>query len=465
MFRSPILLALVLQGASAAAPAQHIDTAFGSAGLVRLGFQGWTGTSGGDGNADADRGVVACNGPQGSLVALGLASEGRRLVTAWLDNGGALDTRFSQDGKESFTLHAGGQRIEGAIGLCLPEGGMLLAYEVSSSAGAHEGNIHLRRINTSSGLPDPGFGNNGLSVLDLDTHAGSPIGGYETPLALNLDGEGGFLLSGAYEPTFPSASRDNSAAFVARFDGAGNFAAVSLLHSHDAELRQATAAIAGPDGSLWVAAARDPLGGGDNSPVTERPLLDVLRLDATTLLPLAPRLERFGSSLIPGRGIRLADGSFAISGRTVAGDGAIAVVDASRSQLLVLPSQANGARVVLQQVAQLADGDLLVAGDVAPPDVDFSAGVVYARVAGSTRSGLRLAPGFGSGGVLSLSLSGGPRCQGLLAPQQASRFTLWRGRPTLIGSIETNCPVRGLDSDLDYFVHRLLAPLLGDGFE
>lgn len=465
MFRFPMFLALALLGASAAAPAQHVDTAFGSAGLVRLGFQGWTGGGGGDGSADADRGVLACNGPLGSLVVLGLASEGRRLVTAWLDNSGALDTRFSDDGKESFTLHAGGQRIERAIGLCLPEGGMLLAYEVSTAAGAHEGSIHLRRVNNASGLPDPGFGTNGLSVLDLDSHADGPIGGYETPLALNLDDEGGFLLSGAYEPTFPSASRDNSAAFVARFDGAGNFAALSLLHSHDAELRQATAAIAGPDGSLWVAAARDPLGGGDNSPVTERPSLDVLRLDATTLLPLAPRLERFGSSLIPGRGIRLSDGSFAISGRTVAGDGAVAVIDASRSQLLVLPSQPNGARVALQQVAQLPDGDLLLAGDVTPPDVDYSAGVLYARVAGNARSGLSLMRGFGSAGVLSLSLSGGPRCQGLLAPQEASRFTFWRGRPTLVGSIETNCPVRSLDPDLDYFVHRLLAPLLGDGFE
>ena len=120
MHRMALLVVLVSMAANALAQ-RELDATFGDGGHVSLGFD----ATGGNAN---DWGLAACPHPSGSLVVTGLASGGRRVVTAWLTAGGELDTAFSGDGKESFPLPAS-HLVFARLGLCHPDGRIYLAYE------------------------------------------------------------------------------------------------------------------------------------------------------------------------------------------------------------------------------------------------------------------------------------------------------------------------------------------------
>lgn len=442
-FRPFAFIFLAATGAAFAQP----DPGFGQDGAVTLGFQ----PVGSGASASADIAYVACAGPSGSLMVSGRASGGRRIVTAWLDDRGVLDTRFSGDGKESITLHDGERVVAFAVGLCMADGDALLAFEMYDSA-TLEGDIQLLRIDAASGLGDPAFGVGGRRVLDLDQYAAAPIGGIETPLAINFGVDGELLLSGSFEPAAPYSPSANEFPFVARIGAAdGALRAVQLLVDAQRGYRRAVAAMPAEDGTVWLATV-ERSGDVPNG-------LSVLRLDPASLAPRDVLLRRYGNDYFGERGVRLPDGRFAIAGhRRTAGIPFVAIIDATGATAVELPEPAGAERVVALQVAPLADGDLLLGGWAVGPE-NRGLGAWFARVARLGNAALLPVTGFGSGGSTLLQAAG-PTCA---APSQSAlRFTLWRGRPTAVGGLDASC---GSGSDVDYLVLRQLAPAFGDGFE
>lgn len=433
--------------------AAEIDPGFGTDGSVRLGFQPQHAAT----DADSDWAIAGCGRSGGPLMVVGLASGRRRIVTAWLTAAGELDVRYSVDGKESFTLHQGESRIYVPIGACLPDGDVLLAYELTPATFPVEladGAVHVRRIDADSGLPDPGFGDNGVLVLDLDSHASSPLAAEETPRGLNPGQAGEWLLTGNYELPEPAGSLARFRPWVARIGPDGDVRQLALLGAQDPDLRRAMAAMPADDGSLWVAARRQPAG--------EPETLDVLRLDPVTLASMTPRLRGFGDHVFIERGTRLPDGSFALAGLSL-GNGAPLVirVDGSRVDALTLQRPDGAVRVDGGQVAILPGGDLLFAGRAMnSSEQGFAA--YYARI-GSTAAGLRPVASFGSGGSLLRQEGGGPGCTSTTPRQEMYRFTFWNGQPTSVGLINVSCIPD--DPDNDYHVLRLKPPLLRHGFD
>jgi hypothetical protein len=431
----------------------EIDRQFGTDGSVRLGFQPQHAAP----DADSDWAIAACGRNGGPLMVVGLASGRRRIVTAWLTAAGELDVRYSVDGKESFTLHQGESRIFVPIGACLPDGDVLLAYEVAPATFPVEladGAVHLRRIDADSGLPDPGFGDNGLLVLDLDSHATSPLAAEETPRGLNPGLEGEWLLTGSYEVPGPAESSTRFRSWVARIGASGDLRRVALLGEQEPDLRRAMAAMPADDGSLWVAARRHVDGEPD--------ALDVLRLDPVSLASMTPRLRGFGDFVFVERGTRLPDGSFALAGLSRSNGAPVVIrVDASRVDALTLPRPDGALRVDGGQVAFLPGGDLFFAGRAMNSSGQGYA-AYYARI-GNTGAGLRPVASFGSGGSLLRQEGGGPGCTATTPRQEMYRFTFWNGQPTSVGLINVSCNPD--DPDNDYHVLRLKQPLLRHGFE
>lgn len=433
----------------------EIDPRFGVAGSVRLGFQPqYVGV-----NADRDRAFAACGVGSGPLMVVGLASDDRRIVTAWLTEDGELDVRYSADGKESFTLHQGESLIFNPVGTCLPDGDVLLAYEVAPNtqpSSDAEGNIHLRRIDAATGLPDPGFGNAGLRVLDLDMHASTPIGTQETVRSINPGLNGEWLLGGTYstDPSGPSA--DAQAAWVARIGPNGEVRRVALLRQPEPLLRLAVAVVPGSDGSLWLAGRSHAVG----SPAS----LEVIRLDPDSLLPLAPsRLRGSFEGMFPERGVRLPDGSLAVVGRTVssAAMSMIVTVSPTQDRSLVLPLPPAAFYAIEHQVAALPGGDLLVAGRLLDAG-NRGYATLFTRL-GLEGNTLRRIPSFGNDGSLLLQASGDAACNDAFPEQNFIRFTYWHNQPTAVGAINTHCGAD--DPDVDYHVQRLKQPLLRHGFD
>lgn len=433
--------------------AAEIDPHFGTDGSVRLGFQPQHAAP----DADNDWAIAACGRNGGPLMVVGLASGTRRLVTAWLTAAGQLDGRYSVDGKESFTLHQGEQRIFGPLGACLPDGDVLLAFEVTPATFPVEladGAIHVRRIDADSGLPDPGFGDNGLLVLDLDNHATTPLAAEETPRGLNPGLDGEWLLTGSYEVPGPAASITRFRAWVARIGADGEVRRVALLGEQEPDLRRAMAAMPADDGSLWVAARRQVADQTDT--------LDVLRLNPNSLAAMSPRLRSFGDNVFLERGTRLPDGSFALAGRSRTDAAPLVIrIDPGRVDALSLPRPDGALRIEGGQVAILPGGDLLFAGHAMNSSLQGYA-AYYARI-GNTGMGLRRVASFGSEGTLLVQKGGGPGCTATPPRQEMSRFTYWNGQPTSVGLINVSCNPD--DPDNDYHVLRLKQPLLRHGFD
>lgn len=428
------LLACVLPWSVHAA--DEVDRSFGEAGFAMFGFQPSPGVP----NGGNDRAILACSGPAGTLLVSGIASADRRIVTIRITETGELDgPDFGVDGKASFPITGG--LASGATGVCQPDGKLVLAYEAYDPVSG-EGNLRIVRIDPNTGMPDTSFGTSGTAAIDLD-HYGLNLGVLENPTALSISQTGDLYLGG-YTAVDPAGPYSEHKGFLARVDGQGIVQAVRLEQQLQGSISNMSSAVLSPDGNLWVAATHFPSGGTHNTRILQMNPVTLELVDGGLLI------AQLGTGIYPMRGALRPDGSFVLSGQR-GHHSVIATVRGSAHQLLELPFSMNAS-----QAAQLPDGSLLLGG------ADESGfGFVRVREASNGRLGVDVA--YGSGGRAGGPIPARPACPTQRSSNTFGRFTLWRGRPTVVGATDRSCDASQFE--LDYVIHRLHAPGFGSGFE
>jgi hypothetical protein len=427
-----------------------LDPSFGDRGQLTEGFAAVAGH-------DDDFALAACATPGGTLTVYGAASSNVRVVTMRLRSDGSLDTGFSGDGKESFDWP--GERVfdRERVGLCMGNGDAVLAQPARE---AGDERIVLVRVRAQTGLPDLSWGSGGFVVLDLDALS-TGLAQRETPLGLNLAGDGGVDLTGDV-----ALSNGGTRGFAVRIDPTGTVRAAAI-YRQDLYSRFAFAAAAeAPDGSLW-------LSGRAVRTSNALPTHLHLRVDPQTLalvqaLPGSALLHRVG------RGRMVAPGVFASVAHRLepgAADVPVLLQRESGTNVLELPALLPiqgqpGKQLPHDQdgdVIPLPDGSVLVTG-TAGLDNDTAGKALYQiRVllaAGSEPD--RVDTRFGTGGIWQFS-----RLQpGCSQPNDQSmrRTTLWNGHVTVVGAARTQNCINSQDHD--YWVLRMRIDALHiDGFE
>jgi hypothetical protein len=430
-----VLAFAMLMGTAQAAG--EIDRRFGDAGTVRLALQPVDGQS-------HDVGVVACARPDGTLFAAGLASGGARIVSAWFTERGALDLRYSDDGKTSFAIGPGVPYT--SRGVCLPDSGALIIAEMVDAQG--EGSLHLWRLDTTTGQLDPDYGVAGLRVLDLDDHA-SDLGQYETPRSLSPGRDGDVLLGGVYSL---GSQNDRNAGFLARIDARGTVRAVSLAHQWNPQWEQLGPTGVAADGMLWSGAVRSGV------PVTGA----LLRLDYDTLAYRDTLHAQISVDFTPVQAVMLGGETMALAGVRRGGKPLVALLQAGTLQVVQPPLPAGYATVQNVQIAALPGARLLFAGAAKDAD-DRMRAMAFARLRIAPDSSLQVDPSFGDGGAWGSVFPPPAACAGHDTEEVFRRFTYWKGRPTAIGAVDVACP--GSAQDFDWLLLRLdLERVFRDGF-
>lgn len=429
--------------------AQQLDPGFGERGRVLVGF--------GDGpsNHSAD-GVVACAGPNGSLLVSGLV--GDRIVTARLRENGTLDSGFSDDGRQEFALPVADTGNRERVGACQPDGNLLLALAIRGRD--DDQNLLLVRVLGATGLPDPQFGTGGFVQLNLDAYS-PELADRETPLGLSVSADGTIDLAGSVEHQPSAAARG----FIVRVRADGSIRAARVLNDSGLLSFSLTSA-AESDGELWAIGSASVSGG----PQT----FIHYRLDPDTLA-VRSRLAGGTSLLRVGRGRWVAAGVFAAVAHRSEGPGpdvpVLLIARSTEIAALPLPVPAAVGGVQGELIHQEHDGDVIPlpeGGVLASYTVDIGSNGASGRGLHSVRvllsaDGLndRVDRSFGAAGRFSLRHALPCAAD---AGLRHRRSTLWNGRVTWVGSaLAAGCPV---DARHDFWVVRL-QPLhqFRDGFE
>ena len=437
---SKLLLFTLLALASVCAHAYGtLDRRFGDGGFVRLGFQPVM-------DEVEDYGIVACSGPEGTLLISGVASGGRRLVTAWLTEAGTLARDFGLEGKQSVDLARG--PTFNARGTCLPDGKAVLAVEATDAQ--QDGIIVVYRIDPLTGLPDAGFGTQGGVEIDLDRlQAG--LGRFEVANYLSPGRNGELLVSGQYSL---GSTDDRWGGFVLRLSANGTLLASTFAHVDDPGVTAYASVLPAADGTLWAPTMRMLPDG--------QALTSVVRLDEGTLHRIDTLQSPISVDLSPARAVMLDGETMALSGYRQGGKPFVAVVRADRLAVLQLPMPGTVQSVVTPQLAALPDGSLLYAATFREETQFVGRGEYFARIRRNLDGTLALDTEFGTGGVLATKFPRNAACPERPVEQYFRRFTFWKGRPTAIGFTESSCDV----PDADYLVLRLaLDGIHGSGFE
>lgn len=415
----------------------QIDRSFGGYGYVGIGFAA-------EGNGAAhDFGIAACPGPSGTLVAVGTASDGSRVVTAWLTPGGALDPAFSSDGKESFHIADG---IRGAVGLCTSDGGIVLAYASMSAHFQPDLNaVYLVRIDPATGKPDPAFGKAGIVRVDLDK-AATDLGDHTQLTALVQGANHDLLLLG--NTRLDVGPMSPTAGFLMRIERDGMLAATQVTSVEDASIRDIVAAGVAANGDIWIGGNRIPPPAGNGTGF-------LARLDGLDLTLLDMPQPSLGDSYRVAGG-RVIDGTRMAMVGSRFGRQFFATLDPETTRIVNLPTELDLER---PQILPLPGKRLLIAASA----VDFlSVGTWFAQM--RPLGGGRYVPdtAFGDGGGY-LAQAHLPLDCGGETVQLFNRATLWNGAPTAIGAVNRACVGH---ADFDYLVLRLRADLVfGDGLE
>jgi hypothetical protein len=408
-----LLLTAVLVGDAFAQ--REIDPSFGDGGYVSLGFDAT------DGNAD-DFGLAACPHPSGSLVVTGLASGGRRVVTAWLTPEGKLDSAFSGDGKESFPLPPP-YRIFARYGLCHPSGRIYIAYELVDDS--QEGNLRVIAVDPNSGLGVSGFGENGVALIDLDA-VENGLGKIEQPAQLTAAADGGLYVAGDYD--LPDG---RLFAHALRIGPDGSFLARQLTHRQGRPMRRYGAVSLASDEALWAVGTE--LGSG---------AMSVVLLNSETLEYAEVVQGSIGDGLVP-LAARHVDGRHLLIAAERGGVPVLASVWSSGWSLATLPYAAVD--IPRASIVHLGAGRNVAVWHTNQPS-DWS--MLFGRAVVTSSGRVSLDAGFGIAGIDRFALEA-PDCARLPAP---IRMTLWNGHPTVVGRVGSSC-VR--TSDRDYLVVRL----------
>ncbi len=459
-FTRLLVLTLLLSPAAAARAEGLFDTAFGTDGYSMHGFL--PGAAGGE-FSDADVGVVACSGPQGSLVAAGLASFSTRIVTLWLTPQGLLDVRFSADGKESFALPAGTKHH--VVGACQPDGKLLIAYNLLRSNDPVRPNhfINVVRIDPFSGLPDAGFGNGGTITIDLQLRAGGQGIVGQRPAGLSIGRNGDVVLVGNYSRETVDAVRGSSFrdhGFALRLSTNGSIAQTALSHTFDQAPTGYVAADVDADEQLRAVGTTADGNGFAGMAISH--------LDYTTLQEIATLQTDLPVEYRPLAARMLDADTLAIAAVREPGTPVLVLHRGTAQPLyfgdLPAPLDDEAARIVGGQIAPAPGGGLIFAARVALPNATFDNSAYFAKVLGVDADDRPvLDTRFGRGGSVTITREVPLACIGPPILSLA-RFTFWNGAIAGVGAMDAHCETP--DIDIDYAVFRLeAAPLLRDGFE
>lgn len=449
-----MLFSISLCAAAVAANAHDgpLDPFFGDGGMRSYGFQSYYG-SGRDDKAAA----VACPGPNGTLVVTGEASNATRLVTMRLLPNGDYDPSYGYGGRVSVEVAMTPEYY--MAGLCLPGNKILLARRTRIGT-IGETNIQLLRLDAGTGRLDPGFGQGGATMLDLDAwHAG--LQRTESPLALiPLDG-GEVLLTGHVSVA------DRVAAFAARIqdDGYVPVARVYTDVAHRATANTFMAAMTASDGNLWGIIE-------GKQPGSDRVTPFRVRFDRMTLQWLDmpdPLPNRTGDEIYGGRGVRVREDVLAVpliqhivGSSPARGLPGIMIYRATGKVFLPLPAPSLPGEALTISYLYALQSALLLPGDRVL--VSFA----VTRSGESTPIGMHLAmvqvgPAIGSDGLVkSFGIGGaqtarfrpvGGSCTAAPVAQDFSGMAVWNGAPALVGNVDSSCNNSG--GGLDYLVARL----------
>lgn len=424
-----------------------LDPSFGDGGMRHYGFQAVAGGT-------QDRAIVACSSADGTLTVMGRASSDRRIVTMRLLRDGSFDTRFSDDGKESFDLP--GSVAHFVPGLCQADGHLVAARPLTASGG--EQTVQVFRVLKHTGLPDPGFGNGGVVVVDLDQWIAG-LGSEEMPLGVNALPNGDLAVSGR-----TTLAAGGERGFVILLSGSGEIRRVGLLDN--VRSRTAMTTIEAPDGRLWVFGQNGRLNGSYRATLNRATLAWEAVLEQ---ISPAGDVHWVGA----GRAVDAQTVVLATStGPSPAYDGRPELVvyrSDSVSVLALPPPQLDGASLWITSrwgdhgVTVLPQRRVLY-GALAKQPVPGGVGLHFAMAEiGTAASGDRIDTAFARDGAQTAAFRpAGSPCEG--TEHRMGRLTQWGRETVFVGAVNANC-VDGNAAE-DYLVARIqVDPIFADGFD
>lgn len=423
------------------------DPSFGEGGFASFGFQPVAGDT-------ADHAFAACAGPNGTLNVVGSASNDRRLVVLRLLANGARDPSFGVDGARSIDVY-GQQGYATAAAACAPDGDIVVARTVTT---AGEDNIQVLRVDANSGALDPSFDGDGLFAIDLDTLRGG-LAQQERPLGVDLGDNGDLLVTG-----FARIDASTTASFLLRITPAGTLDTFAFFDGDPGTRSLASGAYDGSSSQTWIVGARSAPVAGAFLTTLSRNVRVASGVDV--LVPIADPFFTVSRVRAAAPGVLVAGVARGAAANSL--QPALAVFRAEGAELLALPgtqpldgaATSVGTLPQLMHLAPLGNREMLVTANLSRAGVP--SGFYATRVAfGASAAADRIDTSFGNAG--SLQFSRGPAAGCATRPEQyASRLTLWREQPVLVGTNVGSCA----PFETDYLVVRLGAvPMFRDGFD
>ena len=447
------LAALVLAAVTSFANAHDgpLDPRFGDGGMRNYGFQPF------NGSGREDMATAVCQGPNGTLLVVGEASDARRIVTMRLLPNGNYDPSFGAAGRATLELPI--THDEYMAGLCLPGGKILLARRLQIDEN-QESNIQLLRIDANTGQLDPSFGQTGVVLLDLDDWQ-SGLARRESPYALVALDQGEALVLGQ------AGMGTRRVAFAARVRADGNVP-VARIYADTAGRATAnvmmTATLAS-DGTIWGIVEGAQPGSSRVTPYR-------VRFDRTTLEWIGvpdPLPNATGPDILGGLGVPVGRDTLAVPViQEVEGTEPLRFVHAMMifrpegKVFLPLPApefageQLSAADNYARQQAVLLPGNrVLSAATLRRPDNHVLRAIHFALVEIGPHNGQdRVDTAFGVGGAQTAAFRPtGGSCAGTLVMQWLSGMTVWAGSPVFVGAVDAGCSSG--DGGLDYLVGRI----------
>lgn len=408
-----------------------------------------------------DGGIASIEDPQDAnagmygFVSCAISNERLRVVAAI--NATQLGTLLlNADGRHVGTLTrinvpaaAQGAAAQ-AIGACTSDGRIVIARAVEG-AGSDQ-NIQVLRLRNDGSL-DPSFGTNGSVLIDMDTHS-SVITDTEMPMGINLEADGGVLLSlglGVIGSVYDAGLVRLGSNGLLRF--ARHYATLPGMTNGGTTLYASAAGVAA-DGRVWMA-------GTATLPGFTRAFR--VRLDGTTGMVVDAPVYGGGDSVITGGGRVLADGSTMVLAARSTADGLrylprLVVIRGNQISYLTLPEPFAIAGAPASMPSVLSRGTVIPTGEGRLLVVDALARATdtslrlatYLSVVhlGADAAGDQVDTHFGVAGRTQFAWRGAQICENDAPPmQQPAHATNWRGRALVTGWHSRTCstgPIRAM---------------------
>ncbi len=443
-----VFLATFLVCGVAAAQNTGIDHRFGERGI----------SSFGETPGAATHAIVSCAGP-GNVLSSVTETADSHLTTFRVDARGGMAGPPHRLPRANSDVFASGRYAHGA---CMGDGRIVIARTLPRGG---DTNVEVLRLLATGGLDTSFGGGSGSVEIDMDAHA--LLAMHEGVLAVNLEADGGILVSLELE----HMAGDWDAGLI-RLAANGSVRFASHFHAlpGTSDTVRAAAAGLGSDGVVQLVGT-GLVGSSFN--------WFHARVDAASGLPVSGTAGNGGERVLAESGRLLADGTMVVAAMyetLIPQDGYL------RPRLLVfrpggashvdlpMPFAIAGSNTTIStngvpSVIPTGDGRLLYAAALSRmPATDETLATYLAVVElGLEAAGDRVDTRFGVAGRSQFAWRGTPDCAGAPQGQLPQHITNWRGRAMVTGRHAPTCvqPLRRA------FVARVLAAedLFGNDFE